>query len=96
MARRRTDRQPRPPRRPATGSTVEQVAELLEAELGERLGARVAANLADFDVLARRDAATVGRLSKELGEDAPVLVPYLDEDIQDLAGLARIAGHLLG
>jgi anion-transporting ArsA/GET3 family ATPase len=78
------------------GHSVEQVAELLEGELGERLGARVAANLADFDVLARRDAATVKRLSGELHEPAPVVVPYLDEDIQDLAGLARIAGHLLG
>jgi anion-transporting ArsA/GET3 family ATPase len=78
------------------GHSVEQVAELLEGELGERLGARVAANLADFDVLARRDAATVKRLGDELHEPAPVVVPYLDEDIQDLAGLARIAAHLLG
>jgi anion-transporting ArsA/GET3 family ATPase len=78
------------------GHTVEQVAQLLEGELGERLGARVAANLADFDVLARRDAATVKRLGDELGESAPVVVPYVDEDIQDLAGLARIAAHLLG
>jgi anion-transporting ArsA/GET3 family ATPase len=79
------------------GRSIEQVAELLEPELGERLATRVASNLADFDVLARRDAATVKRLS-ELDEDAakPVLVPYLDEDVQDLAGLARIAGHLLG
>ena len=62
---------------------------------GERLAARVASNLADFDVLARRDAATVARLSDELVEPAPVLVPHLDEDIQDLAGLASIAAHLL-
>jgi anion-transporting ArsA/GET3 family ATPase len=78
------------------GRTVEQVTELLAPELGERLAARVAANLADYDVLARRDAATVRWLSGELGESAPVQVPYLDEDIQDLAGLARIAKHLLG
>jgi anion-transporting ArsA/GET3 family ATPase len=78
------------------GRTPEQVTELLSTELGERLAARVAANLADFDVLARRDAATVARLSGELDEPAPVLVPHLDEDIQDLAGLARIAGYLLG
>jgi len=78
------------------GRTVEQVTELLQGELGERLGGRVAANLADFDVLARRDAATVRRLGLELEERAPVVVPYLDEDVQDLAGLARIAAHLLG
>ena len=76
--------------------TTEQVAALLEPELGERLAARVASNLADFDVLARRDAATVTRLSDELDEPAPVLVPHLEEDIQDLAGLAQIAAHLLG
>jgi anion-transporting ArsA/GET3 family ATPase len=78
------------------GRTPEQVAELLEAELGERLATSVASNLADFDVLTRRDAATVKRLSGELDESAPVQVPHLDEDIQDLAGLARIAKHLLG
>jgi anion-transporting ArsA/GET3 family ATPase len=78
------------------GHTVEQVGEVLAEQLDERLAARVAANLADFDVLARRDSATVKRLSGELKEPAPVVVPYLDEDIQDLTGLARIAGHLLG
>ena len=79
------------------GRTSEQVAELLTPELGERLAARVAANLADFDVLARRDAATIARLSDELEDHATpvVVVPHLDEDIQDLAGLARIASHLL-
>ena len=41
------------------GHTVEQVEQLLQAELGERLAGRVAANLADFDVLVRRDGATV-------------------------------------
>ena len=77
------------------GHSPAQVSELLTSELGERLAARVASNLADFDILARRDAATVTRLSEELDDHAPVQVPYLDEDIQDLTGLARIASHLL-
>jgi anion-transporting ArsA/GET3 family ATPase len=77
------------------GRTVAQVTALLSDELGERLAERLAGNLADFDVLARRDAAAVARLSDELQEPAPVLVPHLDEDIQDLAGLAQIAAHLL-
>ncbi len=77
------------------GRSSEQVTSLLQPELGEQLAARVASNLADFDVLARRDAATITRLSDELDDPAPVLVPHLDEDIQDLAGLARIAAHLL-
>jgi anion-transporting ArsA/GET3 family ATPase len=78
------------------GRTPVQVSALLEHELGERLAARVAANLADFDVLAQRDTATIKRLSDELENPEPVTVPHLDEDIQDLAGLARVAGHLLG
>jgi len=44
------------------GHSVAEVADLLESRLGERLASRVAANLADFDVLARRDRATIQRL----------------------------------
>ena len=76
--------------------TVEQAQEALAGELGERLAARVAANLADFDVLVRRDAQTIERLSHELDEPHPVLVPHLDEDVSDLAGLARLAELLFG
>lgn len=76
------------------GHSSAQLAATLTDQLGERLAARVAANLADFDVLARRDAATVARLSRELDDSAPVVVPHLDEDVHDLTGLARIAVHL--
>jgi anion-transporting ArsA/GET3 family ATPase len=78
-----------------SGHSAEQVETLIEPELGARLAARVAANLADFDVLSRRDRETVARLSRELGEPSPILVPYLDEDVHDLAGLARLAESLL-
>ncbi len=74
--------------------TVEQAQAALAEELGERLAARVAANLADFDVLVRRDRATIERLSSELDEPSPVLVAQLDEDISDLAGLAGLAERL--
>jgi len=77
------------------GHAPAQAAALLEPELGERLAGRVAANLADFDVLARRDAATVQLLSRALDEPAPVQVPQLEADVGDLAGLARVARHLL-
>jgi anion-transporting ArsA/GET3 family ATPase len=77
-----------------TGHSQEQVQGLLEPELGVRLAARVATNLADFDVLARRDRETVARLSRELSEPKPILVPHLDEDVYDLAGLARLAAYL--
>jgi anion-transporting ArsA/GET3 family ATPase len=67
---------------------------VLEPELGAPLAARMAANLADFDVLARRDRDTIARLSGQLSEPHPLLVPDLGEDIQDLGGLARLAEHL--
>jgi hypothetical protein len=66
----------------------------LAPELGESLARRAAGNLADFDVLVRRDRETIARLRQELEETNPVIVPHLDEDIQDLAGLARIAEYL--
>jgi anion-transporting ArsA/GET3 family ATPase len=77
------------------GHSCEQVAELLASDLGDELAARVARNLGDFDVLARRDAATVGRLGQVAGGQPVVAVPYLDGEVQDLLGLARLAEHLL-
>jgi anion-transporting ArsA/GET3 family ATPase len=81
------------------GFTAPQVAELLAGDLGEPLAGRVAANLADFDVLVQRDRATIAELSRARGGagaiPAPVLVPHLDEDVQDLLGLSRVAEHLL-
>jgi anion-transporting ArsA/GET3 family ATPase len=77
------------------GLSVDAVAELLAAELGEPLAGRLASNLADFDVLARRDRETIARLADGWGgRHRPILVPHLDEDVQDLLGLARIAEHL--
>jgi anion-transporting ArsA/GET3 family ATPase len=76
------------------GRSVEEVDALLAAELGDSLARRMAHNLADFDVLANRDRATIERLRVELDEPDPVIVPHLDEEIQDLAGLARISRYL--
>jgi hypothetical protein len=77
------------------GLSVDAVAELLADELGEPLAGRVAANLADFDVLARRDRDTIARLTDGWGgRQQPILVPHLDEDVQDLLGLAHVAEHL--
>jgi anion-transporting ArsA/GET3 family ATPase len=78
------------------GRTPEQAAALLAPALGERLAARVAANLADFDGLARRDEHTIAGLGSEIGERDPILVPHLDGEVQDLLGLSRVAEHLLG
>jgi anion-transporting ArsA/GET3 family ATPase len=76
------------------GHSPEQVKELLEPQLGDRLAARVAHNLGDFDVLVERDRHTIAQLSEELHEGDPILIPHFDQDIQDLAGLARVAERL--
>ncbi|HST55686.1 MAG TPA: ArsA-related P-loop ATPase [Solirubrobacteraceae bacterium] len=76
-------------------STAE-VHALIADELGERLAGKVAGNLADFDVLVNRDRESIAHLSATLEHPHPVLVPHLDGDVQDLAGLAEIAEHLLG
>jgi anion-transporting ArsA/GET3 family ATPase len=84
------------------GHSSQEVRALLAGELGERLAGRVADNLADFDVLARRDRATLDRLTSALRDidgdedDDPILIPHLDTDVQDLAGLAEIERHLFG
>lgn len=81
------------------GLSEEQVGDLLAGELGARLASRVASNLADFDVLVERDRETIARLSAASASAPefapPVLVPHLDEDVQDLLGLGRVAEHLL-
>jgi anion-transporting ArsA/GET3 family ATPase len=76
------------------GHSVDELTELLTDELGASLAGRVAGNLADFDVLVRRDEQTVAELSAALGERSPILVPDLDEDVQDLLSLSRISEYL--
>ncbi len=75
------------------GHDVQELEALLAEQLGEELAGRVAANLADFDVLARRDAESVSALSRTLRERDPLLVPHLDGDV-DLRGLAEIERYL--
>lgn len=76
------------------GHAADQVCAALMPALGERLAARVAANLADFDVLARRDAESIARLSSAIGDGAPIVIPQLDEEVQDIDSLARVAMQL--
>jgi len=77
------------------GHDPDEVAALLSDELGPQLAERLAGNLADFDVLARRDRDSIERLSSELEGTSLVVVPQLDEDVQDLLGLRRVAEYLL-
>ena len=74
----------------------EDCAALLTERLGARLAQRVAANLSDFRSLAERDRLSIRRLSDELGERSPVLVPELDGDVHEIGGLVRIERELFG
>jgi anion-transporting ArsA/GET3 family ATPase len=76
------------------GRSPEELAEQLSDDVGADLARRVASNLADFDVLVRRDEATVRELAALLGGREPTIVGHLDEEVQDLLGLARIAEQL--
>ena len=51
-------------------------------------------NFADYQALAERDAANIERLERELRSKGVIRVPYLDEDVHDLAGLAEINRYL--
>jgi anion-transporting ArsA/GET3 family ATPase len=71
----------------------------LPTALTERLGdedlaQRVAENFADYQALAERDAQNIDRLAAELRTKGVIRVPYLDEDVHDLAGLAEINRYL--
>jgi anion-transporting ArsA/GET3 family ATPase len=72
----------------------QELSEQLAPALGEDLAHRLAANLADVDVLVRRDRETVRELTALTGGHPPVLVGHLDEEVQDLLGLRRIADQL--
>jgi hypothetical protein len=67
------------------------LAELLD---DPDLAGRVAANFGDYLALAERDAANIDHLAAELRTRSVIRVPYLDEDVHDLAGLAEINRYL--
>jgi anion-transporting ArsA/GET3 family ATPase len=74
----------------APDADPDEVAAALEDELGPKLAAKVAENFRDYQVLARRDRANIERLAGKLDDRRIVLLPYLDEDVHDAGGLARI------
>ncbi len=76
---------------------VTVLPELLVAEAGlsAALARQVAAAFADEHALARRDAANVAHLAEQLGDRLPLLlVPLLDGDVHDVAGLVALHRHL--
>ena len=58
------------------------------------LAARVAENFSDYHVLAMRDDRNLARLASHLDDQRLLLVPQLDDDVHDIAGLARIHRYL--
>jgi anion-transporting ArsA/GET3 family ATPase len=75
----------------------------LEAELEQsfdgtpgaaELAARVAENFERYRVLAERDHANMAMLTDRLRDECIIEVPYLDEDIHDIGGLALINRYL--
>jgi anion-transporting ArsA/GET3 family ATPase len=72
----------------------EDLATVLGEAVSPDLVARVAANFADYHRLARRDTRNLARLEAELGGEPLLLVPRLDDDVHDVAGLLRIHRYL--
>jgi anion-transporting ArsA/GET3 family ATPase len=73
---------------------VEDLPATLAEKLAPELAKRVAANFADYQALAERDARNIDHLAKELRTTCVIRVPYLDEDVHDLAGLSQIDRYL--
>jgi anion-transporting ArsA/GET3 family ATPase len=74
---------------------IEDLPETLTDKLGNHsLAKRVAANFADYQALAERDARNIDHLAHELRTTCVIRVPYLDEDVHDLAGLNQIDRYL--
>ncbi|MBA2545589.1 MAG: hypothetical protein H0V15_01815 [Solirubrobacterales bacterium] len=54
----------------------------------------MAANFADYQALAVRDAANIEHLARELRAKSVIRVPHMDEDIHDLEGLLNLDRYL--
>jgi anion-transporting ArsA/GET3 family ATPase len=76
------------------GDEPDDVAAALSRVLRAELVDRVAENLHDYHVLARRDEDNIGRLRDELDGRPLLLVPHLDDDIHDIEGLVRMRQFL--
>jgi anion-transporting ArsA/GET3 family ATPase len=68
----------------------------LTADLGGdgELAARSVQALRDLRALAQRDATSLRRLAAELDDEHPILVPQLDREVSDIAGLVSVQRFL--
>ena len=58
------------------------------------LAARVYENFEHYRALAARDRENMARLTERLDEDCVLCVPYFDEDVHDIDGLAQVNRYL--
>jgi anion-transporting ArsA/GET3 family ATPase len=75
----------------------EGLFEDLERFLGDdELAAKVDENFGRYQALAARDRENMAHLVERLDQDSILCVPYFDEDIHDVDGLARVNSYLFG
>ena len=74
--------------------TIDESALAADFEGDRRLAARSIRTLEDLRALARRDAASLRRLSAEFDDARPFLVPQFDHDVSDVAGLIAVQRFL--
>jgi anion-transporting ArsA/GET3 family ATPase len=79
---------------PDPGAAGQLREELATALNDDRLAAKIADNFTDYRALAERDDRNIRTLAEAMKTDCIIRVPYLDEDVHDLAGLAQINRHL--
>jgi anion-transporting ArsA/GET3 family ATPase len=80
-------------------TALEQLAAELERSLdgkreGSDLARRVYENFQRYRLIAQRDRENIALLTERLDEQRIIQVPYLDEDVHDLDGLAEINRYL--
>jgi anion-transporting ArsA/GET3 family ATPase len=76
---------------PPDGDAAEELAAAVE---DRDLADRAAATLEDYRALAARDRRNIERLTAEMRARRVIQVPYLDQDVHDLAGLMEINRYL--
>jgi anion-transporting ArsA/GET3 family ATPase len=83
---------------PRDGRAVDGLADELRRFLGDgdALAAKVQENFERYQALAARDRENMARLTERLDEDCVLCVPYFDEDVHDVAGLAQVNAYLFG
>jgi anion-transporting ArsA/GET3 family ATPase len=77
-----------------TNGLRSELADGLATGLRPELAIRVAENLADYHLLARRDKLGLQRLAAEMGGRPLLAVPQLDGDVHDVEGLIRVHRYL--